>query len=675
MRISLLLALLLNVHFCFSQIENYTVYVYSNTNSQGPTNVTWQVKNQSNTILFSGTLSFNAEINSYSIPIELNAGCYQLRLIGNGVSNPNSFFGNIQQNGNALPPTVNLSYGTQVFEYPFCTNIVQEECQAFFEIEYLGNGLVQLVNQSTPLNDLVYSWYLGQGVIESQEVNPSFQFTANGVYTICLEVSSFFENTLVCSDEYCLELVVEDYFNSDCPNDFFSSGDCANWIFELNNAGPSSVVTWNFSGVEITGGHFIEYTFPESGVYQVCATTTSENCPEGAQICKAIEVNDCGSQNCSIEIVALNMGNGVFEFTAFGSPEVYPMYWSFGDGTTLAATWVVEHIFTEPGVYEVCGSVQAPACGIPVGDCVAVEVNATNPCTEVTIAIDSFVSQGGATFFEYNLINESSSESVASGVAQYSANDPYFDLPICLEDGCYSLVVCTGNIDFTWDAVNVISSGGLMVNGWDSECGGNGRVYHLSLNSKCGQGCLANEVELLLNAELPQGISVPVNIAFYSDLVETFTEVLLNQSTVQQLELCVPSDCYNLVIDVLTEEEIFGQLQIIANGSFLQNIPFEIPSNLQFNLENIPIGLPIGVDCFTGVSENELQLLTVFPNPSNGVVTILGVPAGIVEVYDTCGKRVTFVPIGNDRQIDLSILPKGLYMLRSNHKSALFILE
>jgi hypothetical protein len=69
-------------------------------------------------------------------------------------------------------------------------------------------------------------------------------------------------------------------------------------------------------------------------------------------------------------------------------------------------------------------------------------------------------------------------------------------------------------------------------------------------------------------------------------------------------------------------------------------------------------------DGIEAVGENNgtAFLLSVYPNPTNGVVRIEGVVADEVQVYNSLGQLVKTVLGANE--IDLSGLVVGVYMLR-----------
>ena len=69
----------------------------------------------------------------------------------------------------------------------------------------------------------------------------------------------------------------------------------------------------------------------------------------------------------------------------------------------------------------------------------------------------------------------------------------------------------------------------------------------------------------------------------------------------------------------------------------------------------------------------ETQVLHIYPNPANNVLGIDGV-SGSVEIYDAMGRRVLTAKTTSDHTlIDISTLPRGLYLLRIDGTSAKFI--
>ena len=676
--INLMIAMLLGASVTNAQCIEIGINIFSNTTSQGPTNVEWQVKNQSNVTVTSGGTSFNAETSSYFSTVCLEPGCYTLRIVGNGVSNPENFYGYPTQEGELLAPTSTLIYGTQVLEYPFCTGVQAEECVASFEYSTFPNeeGFVSFQNFSESTgNNVNYLWNFGDGTA-SEMMNPGHQYTMNGTYEVCLTATTIFEGFVVCQDEYCTIVIIDDFVNNNCPSSMYASGECGNWVFEVGNAQPGENVIWTFGNVVVdNAGHYIQHTFQESGVYEVCAQFESELCPEGVQICQMIEVDVCETAPCTIEIEAVYQGNNSYIFTAFGNPEVYPMLWSFGDGATLAATWVVEHTYTEPGVYEICGTVNSEMCAEPVTGCVEIVVEEQPACTNVVLTMDSYMAEGGASFFEYDFVNLGTSEVVSTGVAQYTTNDPFFDQMNCLQDGCYSLRICTGNTTINWNAVNVFFSEQAIVLGWLPYCN-NGREYFISVNSECAPVepvCALEEVSINVSGEYSSSeLSDIIAVTLATDVPAYLSEWVINNETNISATLCVPADCYSIILDPVNETLVGTiHLEISVNG--------EEVINQNINAENIAAGLyqlPVGVECIESTQEiTGHSLIQVYPNPSNGMVILekaSGSSKEQYQIFDLAGRSVMQGVLTQSKtQLDLLHLADGVYNLTVSGPSAL----
>lgn len=72
-------------------------------------------------------------------------------------------------------------------------------------------------------------------------------------------------------------------------------------------------------------------------------------------------------------------------------------------------------------------------------------------------------------------------------------------------------------------------------------------------------------------------------------------------------------------------------------------------------------------ECTLGLQENKQSSLQVFPNPSNGMLTIKHANEGIqrIELIDLSGKTVLQQSVsGNEIRVEISSLKKGLYLLK-----------
>lgn len=71
---------------------------------------------------------------------------------------------------------------------------------------------------------------------------------------------------------------------------------------------------------------------------------------------------------------------------------------------------------------------------------------------------------------------------------------------------------------------------------------------------------------------------------------------------------------------------------------------------------------------FASVNENEkVNILKVFPNPSNGIITIQTEHPTSIEISDLTGKILFTKTISGNESMDLSTLSNGLYLIRDNN--------
>jgi hypothetical protein len=88
-----------------------------------------------------------------------------------------------------------------------------------------------------------------------------------------------------------------------------------------------------------------------------------------------------------------------------------------------------------------------------------------------------------------------------------------------------------------------------------------------------------------------------------------------------------------------------------------------------------PYYIPMFEDGIEAVDENNgtAFLLSVYPNPTNGVVRIEGVVADEVQVYNALGQMVKTVRGTNE--VDLGGLVDGVYLARIKDKEGRIFLE
>jgi PKD repeat protein len=231
--------------------------------------------------------------------------------------------------------------------------------------------------------------------------------------------------------------------------------------FEIGSFVAGENVMW-FPGDEsgvVQGGHFFSHIYANPGTYNVCAFYTTPLCPNGVELCTTIMVEDCNTTvECPTEIwsgAGAECGVMNFEIGSFVAGE--NVMWFPGDESgAVQGGHFFSHIYANPGTYNVCAFYTTPLCPNGVELCTTIEVEACEqPCNEIGFGIDSYILEGGTPWLTYMISNVESGILVTSGVAEYTENDPYFDTPLCLPDGCYYLSIDNNNPLLIGQGVNI----------------------------------------------------------------------------------------------------------------------------------------------------------------------------------------------------------------------------
>jgi PKD repeat protein len=329
-------------------------------------------------------------------------------------------------------------------------------------------------------------WDMGNGNEETGfVVDQSYDI---GWFTVCAfyESPDCPEGTTVCVDIY-----VEDE-GGDCPQDIYmaAQGDCGCYVFEIGSFAEGENVSWDFGdGTYLEGGHFAQHCYEDDGFYVVTAWYESNACA-GALYTLGVAQVDCVEENCP-DSVWMNEGNNcgcyAFEIGSFAEGEV--VVWNFGDGVSVTGGHFIEHCFEVDGEYVITAFYTSNSCPGETYTLGVANVNCDEECTEVNIAMDSFVGGGGPAFVEYT-VTEVGGDIQLSGICQYNIEVAYHDIFGCLENGCYEVDIWSdtpldiGEAFFTSASAN--GSPLTIVDGpnYDGE-------YHLSytfsLNGDCGE--------------------------------------------------------------------------------------------------------------------------------------------------------------------------------------------
>jgi hypothetical protein len=323
----------------------------------------------------------------------------------------------------------------QTIEVPECPEcpteimFVQDSCQTYtFWLEYAYPfGTVQ--------------WNFGGNIITAAGNAPVTVFLESGVNMIYAIYSA--ANYPQCSGVvYTIEVEVDDCDNL-CPSSLNIQEMTCGYYYFMGWGNAGEEIMWSYSignddyNFTTSNNGFISQIFMTPGSYEICAVYFSDNCPNGVQLCETINVPTCNPDDCSLTLTYSYLGNGFFNFVADGNGGILPLFWDYGNGETMNATWVTQHQF-EPGTYTVCASYESPICTFPVTACVTIVVPEPEECEGYVLSFQSQLSNTGFSVVTFSLTDGNGIQ-FQGGTFFVTDVVGYFEGEVCLPDGCYTL--------------------------------------------------------------------------------------------------------------------------------------------------------------------------------------------------------------------------------------------
>lgn len=280
----------------------------------------------------------------------------------------------------------------------FCLNVVAQDnppaCDIVANFIYDTTSASNFIftDQSTSSSSGIvsYLWNFGDGSSSTLQ-NPVHQFTAPGVYTVCLTVTNA-GNTGAppCSQSICYAITV---FGTPTPcNDPIGFGwqqdpslnGNVTFVNTSAQGDTTAWITWTFG--DSTGGQYglqVTHTFANSGSYWVCMSQSLPNgCTRDTCYLVSVTVNNTNPCNLVATFDALPAPNTnstfVFSNTTMNSDPNSLISWSFGDGTSATGN-NISHSYNQPGNYLVCMHI-AVSNTCFADTCIYVTVNNSTPC-------------------------------------------------------------------------------------------------------------------------------------------------------------------------------------------------------------------------------------------------------------------------------------------------------
>ncbi len=249
-----------------------------------------------------------------------------------------------------------------------------------------------------------YSWSINGEYIETGNFDGSnneyfsYDFTENGIYTICVSIE-----TPECPNgvEYCEEITITN--NNACP-EISLEGSTVDTNYTFQASGHDATITanysWSINGEYIETGNFdgsnneyFSYNFTENGTYTVCVSIETPECPNGVEHCEEItitSVNPCPEVSFETLIEDTN-----YTFQALGHDATTTANYSWSiDGDYIENlnfdgnnNEYFSYNFTENGTYTICAFIETPECPNGVEYCEEITIGNINPCPELSLEI------------------------------------------------------------------------------------------------------------------------------------------------------------------------------------------------------------------------------------------------------------------------------------------------
>lgn len=207
----------------------------------------------------------------------------------------------------------------------------------------------------------IYSWDFGDNSTGLSMGTIVHTYNAMGPFSVCMNVIDSMTGT-TCS--YCDTVVVNSPGIS-CNFQVFANP--GSLIVDFLCSPPAGAyASWDFGDGSVGTGNNPFHTYPTIGSYTV--TLNIIDSATSNSLCTSTQVATVASttNNCYFLAYQDSMNQNMFYF--YGSP-AYPgstLVWDFGDSSATGLGSSVNHVYSQPGVYQVCmtemDSSMAPLC-------------------------------------------------------------------------------------------------------------------------------------------------------------------------------------------------------------------------------------------------------------------------------------------------------------------------
>jgi PKD repeat protein len=180
-------------------------------------------------------------------------------------------------------------------------------------------------------------------------------FPISGVFPVCLTVYNISNGDTLCMNTTCKNFNTAPSTSTCHATYSYSNIGQNTFNFTNLSTGTPLLYTWKVNGTTIGTSSNLTYTFPGSGLYNVCLKIRKADSSCMDEICRPIMVNQYGTlATCDANFsYQSNPSNpGLIEFTNNSSSYDLSI-WEFGDGSSSPDA-NPNHLYTSNGTYTVC---------------------------------------------------------------------------------------------------------------------------------------------------------------------------------------------------------------------------------------------------------------------------------------------------------------------------------
>jgi len=236
------------------------------------------------------------------------------------------------------------------------------------------NGFVHFINYSSGVVNPSCQWSFGNGQ-QSNSYNPSYTYTANGVYQVMLIMTD--PGPPVCIDTAIVSINITNAGNPCNLSAGFSHSVGTNGVVSFVNSTTGTISTtgyfWNFGDGTTGFGANPNHTYSSSGVYFVIMTAFNNT------------LNCFNTTSTNINVTGINcVANSNFSLAPTNTAQVWnatPSFpwninnavWSWGDGSSSNGLYS-SHSYSAAGNYPICLTVTV-SCGSTSSTCATYSIS------------------------------------------------------------------------------------------------------------------------------------------------------------------------------------------------------------------------------------------------------------------------------------------------------------